>query len=77
MIALILLTTSVVTWTPATLDTQGNPIYPSGADVQVFVRTLTDTGLVSEWAPSNILRVCEADYLLTPDNQCVVRGCHP
>ena len=76
MIALILLTTSVVTWTPATTDIDGAPIYPSGADVQVFVRTVTEQG-VSAWQPSNILRVCEADYLLTRDNQCVVRGCHP
>jgi len=76
MMALILLTTSVVTWTPATLDTQGNPIYPSGADVQVFVRTVTEQG-VSAWQPSNILRVCEPDYVLTADRQCVANSCHP
>ena len=76
MIALILLTTSVVTWTPATTNIDGAPIYPSGAEVQVFVRTVTPEGL-SAWAPSNILRVCEADYQLTPGNECVARSCHP
>lgn len=81
MWALVLLTQSVVSWSPATTDTAGNPITPAGAEIEVRVRTWLAPGVVSDWTDPVLLLRCEADYALVTNGPglevCEPKGsCH-
>ena len=78
---LLLLTQSLVAWTPATTDTAGSPILPAGAEIQVMVRTVMEDGALSAWTAPVYQLVCEEPYINvgTLNGQtCQFSGsCHP
>jgi hypothetical protein len=78
MIALLLVSQFLVSWTPPSQCTDGSPCPPAGTELSVTLRTILADGRVSEWtAPVSLLK-CEPDFALN-GSVCVrqtCRGCH-